>query len=415
MSRLRRSTSTNGNDVRGAGKKLDGIASGGSFGEYVTGSAPSTCVDYPRLLGRAGNAGPRGMAGANASCLAPEKTPQPMQQTYQRDQKDEESTRGGEVAGKGPISMLQEFVQCSREFRLPPRRPILSWSFETRMADFSTLEFRAIASFLLGGVPHHVAGAWHPSKKGAQRDTAERSLGFFVGRWGEQLMQSSSDTQPVSKATGVEVEEPSEGVGDSNASETLMRVVRSYQGENDMPPQWKITCDNGLHQAILEVDLLGVPHKFGGKPAVSEAAAREQMARRVLWYLQATGYADAFEPDPAATGASATAPPSRWASDASEEDALLIAERKTALMRVQNRLQQALAQQLKPGQGVWDWTYEPNHEEGGWPPLCRATVRVPVLGAEFTGGWARGHRAAQLEACEQVAQYLDQLYGCEEH
>lgn len=32
-------------------------------------------------------------------------------------------------------------------------------------------------SFLLDGVPHHVAGAWQQSKKLAQRDTAERCLG----------------------------------------------------------------------------------------------------------------------------------------------------------------------------------------------------------------------------------------------
>ena len=45
------------------------------------------------------------------------------------------------------------------------------------MADNTNLEFRAQVSFLLDGVPHHVAGAWQQSKKLAQRDCAERCLG----------------------------------------------------------------------------------------------------------------------------------------------------------------------------------------------------------------------------------------------
>lgn len=53
----------------------------------------------------------------------------------------------------------------------------LRWTFDTHMADNTNLEFRAQVSFLLDGVPHHVAGAWQQSKKLAQRDCAERCLG----------------------------------------------------------------------------------------------------------------------------------------------------------------------------------------------------------------------------------------------
>jgi hypothetical protein len=124
--------------------------------------------------------------------------------------------------------------------------------------------------------------------------------------------------------------------------------------------------------------------------------------------LQVQGFENAFEPS-AATGAALNPPPSHWASDASEEDALQLAERKTILMRVQNRLQQALAKDLGPGQGVWDWSFEQDHQAGGWPVLCRATVRVPALAVEFTGNWNRGQRAAQLEVCSQVVRLLDQM------
>lgn len=57
--------------------------------------------------------------------------------------------------------------------------PVVCWSdFDTRL-EGETWTFGDLCqvSFLLDGVPHHVAGAWQQSKKLAQRDTAERCLG----------------------------------------------------------------------------------------------------------------------------------------------------------------------------------------------------------------------------------------------
>merc|ERR1711971_183616 len=102
---------------------------------------------------------------------------------------------------KGAISMLQEFVQCSQNFHIPPNYPVLQWSFDSQMADSATLEFRAVVAFLLEGVPHHVAGTWQLKKKDAQRDAAERALGLFVGRWSVEVLREDSTNASQAAST----------------------------------------------------------------------------------------------------------------------------------------------------------------------------------------------------------------------
>merc|ERR1712060_543790 len=99
-------------------------------------------------------------------------------------------------------------------------------------------------------------------------------------------------------------------------------------------------------------------------------------------------------------------PPANWACDRAEIEELRKAERKTVLMRVQNRLQQEFAKQLKPGQGVWEWNYEIDESDVAWPPRCRAKVSIPSLDQVFVGDWVRGQRDAQIEACYLVADFL---------
>lgn len=312
---------------------------------------------------------------------------------------------GDDFIGKGPISLLQEFVQCSKHFHAPQHRPILQWSFDTRMADFTSLEFRAQVAFLLDGVPHHAAGSWQPSKKLAQRDAAERALGFFVGCWGGQLVE------PPSLSAGMR--------DSSNASEPekLEEFCRHFAACEETSLLWDDVWSNDSKEwkACVQVHLLGVLHKFTGAPRPTQEEARAATARRVLWYLQCPGFEDTFEPDilsPAAMAKEIPAPPPNWANDATEEDAVQAAERKTALMRVQNRLQQAFARQLRPGQSVWEWSYETDSSDSTWPPLCRAKVAVPAANRTFVGNWVRGQREAQLDACSQVAAALDAEGTC---
>lgn len=127
-----------------------------------------------------------------------QQQPQPLQ-VHQQSSQEQPQQENGAASQKGVILLLQEYVQCSRQFNAPQNRAILQWTYDHRMADFTSLEYRGIVAFLLDGVPHHVAGEWHTSKKQAQRDTAERALFFFVGKWGAQLLeeQASSVRHPM--------------------------------------------------------------------------------------------------------------------------------------------------------------------------------------------------------------------------
>jgi hypothetical protein len=156
-----------------------------------------------------------------------------------------------------------------------------------------------------------------------------------------------------------------------------------------------------------------VPHKLAGAPKDTEIEARADAARRALWYLQCPGFESSFEPERLACGKmppdEIAVPPESWLHDDSCQEAIAEANRKTVVMRTQNRLQQAFSRQLQSRVAVWDWTYETDPNDSEWPPLCRATVQIPVLGNEFHGNWARGQRDAQIDAIASVNTFLDQM------
>jgi hypothetical protein len=318
---------------------------------------------------------------------------------------------------KGSISQLQEFVQCSPGFQIPANYPVLQWSFHSQMADAATLEFRAIVAFLLDGVPHHVAGQWQPKKKDAQRDTAERALALFTGRWGKDIFRKSE----VERNTQWECKSAESDNGFVSTEELFRKVEQRYQKlcmTGDTKPSWSVSKEDGNFFATIEMKMHGVPHKLRGHVQKSEEQAYRDVAGRVLWYLQAPGFTDAFELDsnaPAIASMKIPAPPEHWAHDPASEQAFEMAERKTAIMRVQNRLQQKFSRQLRPGSSVWEWTYETDatfsETDDAWPPFYQATVNIPVIGRSFTGEWKRGQRDAQLDAIRKVTDALDKLDG----
>jgi len=334
---------------------------------------------FPRLLGKCGQ-------GELSRQKAGKTTAKPKQ------------TQQG-TAPKGAISMLQEYVQCSQTFIVPANYSVLQWDFDSQMADAATLEFRAIVSFLLEGVPHHVAGTWQAKKKDAQRDAAERALSLFVGSWSEQALNPQESCAQMENATSASEEE------------LLKKCCRHLDMCGATAPSWSLRWEAGTCQAIVEIKLLDVPHQFAGSAQSSETEACADTARRVLWYLQRPGFENIYEPDPlgpAITTMKLPRPPAAWAGSAAE-GALETAQRKTAIMRVQNRLQQTF--ELRPGLSAWSWTYEMDPDDEEWPVFCRATVNVPVISKVFTGDWMRGQRDAQLDTLTQVTQFLDQLEG----
>lgn len=307
---------------------------------------------------------------------------------------------------RGSISQLQEFVQGAKIFPMPANCAVLQWAYDSRMVGTS-LEFRATVAFLLDGVAHHTVGTWRASKKVAQRDAAERTLGLFVNRWASLMMLDES-------TNASEAEPLPEYSSDAQLLELFCQKL-SWETSSPSTVHWSHKWDGENCQAYVELCLLDVPHTFAGKTQSTQDLAYEDVARRVLWYLQCPGYEDLFEPDPDYVKAVAHEIPeasSCWCKDDSEGEDKHLVERKTTVMRVQNRVQQAYARQLEPGKSVWFWSYEKeNSDDKVWPPRFKASVSIPLANRTFIGSWQRGQRDAQIDAAEQVSKFLDQEFS----
>lgn len=316
------------------------------------------------------------------------------------------------------------------------------------MAD-SKLQFMATAVFLLDGVPHHIQGGWWQSKKQAQRDTADRALCFFVSVCGEQAIGNTVDARAGFVDGGLDA------LATSAAADDLQKAAE----EGDHVKVLEIFCDGALHwkccweaqqggcgqemegmcRATVEISCLGVPHTFAGRQCSSKAAAMQDAAKRVLWYMNCPGYESAFEvvSEQTKTLAQNIPPPVKGCWSLKQEDMVCCAspsakstcsdmdsnpdlgtpfaspcqqqpgqaelDRKMTVMHLQNRLQKLFAKQLTSGKSVWHWHYERSSADSTF----QASVEIPVLGQSFTGGWAATHQAAQMEACNELSAFLD--------
>jgi hypothetical protein len=334
-----------------------------------------------------------------------------QKQSCTRSTKPEGGDDASEAAGKGPIALLQEFVQCSRAYPLPPNCSALQWTHDNRMASKAALEYRATVAFYLEGVPHHAAGTWQASKKRAQRDTAHRVLSLFVGRWGEQLLRFQPDDTSA----------PNLGCSTMVGMAYEQQILELYCAQLQActgPLQWSLEHEGDFKEcfAVVELPLLGVPHKLAGTSKGTEEEAFVDVACRALWYLQCPGFEKTYQPECIASSKVAqdmAGPTSDWLLDDSSQESIDEANRKTVVMRAQNRLQQLFSNQLQAHEGVLDWSYETDPKDNEWPPLFRATAHVPVVGKSFAGDWARGQRDAQIEAIAQVNSFLDDMAGVE--
>eukprot|EP00450_Noctiluca_scintillans_P009249 CAMPEP_0194503886 /NCGR_PEP_ID=MMETSP0253-20130528/28636_1 /TAXON_ID=2966 /ORGANISM="Noctiluca scintillans" /LENGTH=333 /DNA_ID=CAMNT_0039346219 /DNA_START=84 /DNA_END=1085 /DNA_ORIENTATION=+ len=308
-----------------------------------------------------------------------------------------------DVMSKGPIAVLQEYVQCYQEVPLPQSCSVLQWDYDTQMPEHKNLEFRGAVSFRMDGVPHHVAGTWQRSKKLAQRDTAERALGLFVGRWSSHLKKTEDVRQTQARLCPERVASQC----DADCVQNLEHFVIGNFGASSL--SWRMQCVEGQCRALVHFSLLGVPHQFVGDFEATEEAAKGDTSRRVLWYLRCPEYEDRYDADlsMSATPQKIAPPPAYWASNSAEADALKDAEQKTALMRVQNRLQQQFSKQLKPGQPVWEWSFKFEPAPAGQRSVCCATVRLAISGQEYVGHSVLGQRHAQINACAEISRALD--------
>jgi hypothetical protein len=246
----------------------------------------------------------------------------------------------------------------------------------------------------------------------AQRDTAERALGFFVGLLGDHLFGSSCSA--VSGDAGLAVgDSATAGIDAEKLPPEVANVAsfcRELIGDDGAAVNWSLHWDGGMCQANVQFPMCGVRHQFGGPFCAAIVDAYRETARRVLWYLGRPGYEDAFVPDLSVVGpdirALPCAPPN-WAAGTEEIDAIEDAERKTAVMRLQNRLQLAFASSILPGQQVWEWEFESSCPGGLGDTLVKATVDIPSLGRKFSSVHVPVVRTAQIELCAVVNAYLD--------
>jgi len=223
------------------------------------------------------------------------------------------------------ISALQEFIQDSKTFRAPMRHSIIQWSFDERSVNSLSTQFRATAAFVLEGVPHHVVGDWQTSKNSAKRDAAERSLGLFVSQWGCQLLQEEQMEQMINSGLALDCPESESSLqtskGDDQENTGTVAALHDFCMQFapccQTSPQLTTSLQGEACTGYAVISLFGVPHTFGGNACESEDDARNDVARRVLWYLQCPGFDDDFEVDidALATLSQIAAPPSEWTVD----------------------------------------------------------------------------------------------------
>jgi len=342
------------------------------------------------------------------------------------------------VFSRGPISQLQEYVQEEGKiFQMPANCSVLQWEYSTRMAGTS-LEFRATVAFMLSGVPHHVAGVWMPSKKRAQRDAAERAVGMYAMPGREEPLLDQVESSPFSTpkveqerrhvesspfSTPKVVQEPRAvcwadwtdlELDSENGLQTEVDDLKDYCFKKGSPPPvWSYRFDDADGcRAFVEIRLMGVAHTFSGQTCADEEMAEVDVAKRVLWYLGVPSMKDTFEPDFDYVRAAAHDIPepmtTDWVKDgvSNGEDEQL-AEKKTTIMRVQNRLQQVYARQLEAGTSVWHWRFLKDRKDRQWPPRYRAVVTVPFANQTFASDWVLGQREAQIDACEKLSEFLE--------
>lgn len=336
----------------------------------------------------------------------------------------------GEAANA--VSLLQELIQRRSSFSAHTK--ILTWNFEQQLDNDNALQFRAVVSFLFNDVPHHFCGGWQTSKKKAQRDTAERVRHYLDQRF-EPSQGGGDDVAPPSAAHAAidPCSLPDDVLRELQSIEGSAGSARHSDGDDSFgdPLEWQIeerphsdgVVDN--FKATLTFFIQNVPHHFAGGWSADGAAARRDVAERVLWYfgrspegfhvaerpvigrppsqlVGAAAVGDAPSPDRGAgPGISATASTGGEARQPQQA-----VEDKTILMQVQNLLQKKFARDTKPGQQVWVWEYEPDSHD---PQLFRARVEVPAWGEKFTGDWCRGKKLAQRNACIVVKRNLDRL------
>jgi len=183
------------------------------------------------------------------------------------------------------VSILQEFVQGRSEFL--PHQKILSWSYEEQCTGESADVFRASVSFVMDGVSKTYCGGWAPSKKKAQRDTAEKVLWF---------LRSEGAPEPQVLPTPSAASASGARNPDGPIAE-LHCYVREQSGlsSNEKVLHWeyegRTEPDSGsggvpCFRATVSFTIAGARRSLCGGWHASKKKAQRDTAERVLIYLR---------------------------------------------------------------------------------------------------------------------------------
>jgi len=317
------------------------------------------------------------------------------------------------------VSLLQEYIQRCSAFS--PHKKILTWGFEQEIENSlqsRCLRFRATVAFVFNDVPHHFSGSWQTSKKKAQRDTAERVRRSFA-RTFESANEGGILKFPIAPSMLPQdlLQEfctaTSAGCETSDANHVQWKLERVQEGGERF-------------RATVTFCIRGCHHGFRGGWSNSASSARRDTAERVLWYFGQAEEAFIAPSTPADQDTVVspctltrfnTQSPTGGETDSGtaffngcEETTSEVQhqpeEDRTILMRVQNSLQKAFAQETCPGNRVWLWSYTQDCRD---PQFFRAHVEVPSWNRSFQGNWCRGKKQAQRSACLVLKQHLDQM------
>lgn len=317
--------------------------------------------------------------------------------------------------GKDSISELQELVQSSLTVRFPAGVPVLSWGFDTCGVE-NEKRFRATVAFALDGIPHHVCGDWATSKAHAKRDTSQRALGLFVGRWMAAVGDGEEDSGTMGSVSG-----PSPKPDDEHVHH--FQVLLDYCDRNPSQlgtPNFSTAVEADGHRTTIELSILETPHAFPGACCATGNEAMADAACRLLWYLQCDGYEDILErADEDALGAVASAIPCAWPpADTSKADSATTgaggASRELPHQHLRHLVAQAkdcLRKAFSTSRGVPEamvHTHWKMHtKKHGDVMLWRATARASTARHNFSSPWRPTHDEAKAELCRKIISTLD--------
>jgi len=197
------------------------------------------------------------------------------------------------------IAELQQLLQSAEHttlFKFPPGVSVLHWTYREEVVD--RYMFQAVLGFLCNGVPHHVAGDWHPSKRNARHSAADVGVSLMKAIMinkaeGEAPPRANVDLASVLLAASHELGSPADMVRKLEALLDECAAVTAPGRE------WRLVQSQRRSKwfAFLVIELMGVLFTFSGPVYSDIEEAKGELAKRVMWYMGYSGLQGCYLPN----------------------------------------------------------------------------------------------------------------------